>query len=45
MPAYDILVGFVLHRRVILDEERIVKCIEGLAAENNAASTDEDGLY
>lgn len=43
VPAYETLVGFVLQRRVVLDEERIAKYIEGLVAENNAAaSTDED---
>ncbi len=42
IPAYEILVGFVLQRRVVLDEERIANYIEGLVAENNAASTDED---
>jgi hypothetical protein len=42
IPAYDILVGFVLQRRVVLDEERIANYIEGLIAENNADSTDDD---
>lgn len=42
IPAYEILVGFVLQRRVVLDEERIVNYIGGLVAENNADSTDED---
>ena len=42
IPAYEILVGFVLQRRVVLDEERIANYIEGLIAENNAASTDDD---
>ncbi len=31
----------MLQRRVVLDEERIANYIEGLVAENNAASTDE----
>lgn len=41
IPAYEILVGFVLQRWVVLDEERIVNYIGGLVAENNADSTDE----
>jgi hypothetical protein len=32
----------VLQRRVVLDEEGITKYIEGLVAENNAASAEED---
>jgi hypothetical protein len=42
IPAYEILVGFVLQRRVVLDEERIANYIGSLVAENNADSTDED---
>jgi hypothetical protein len=42
IPAYEILIGFVLQRRVVLDEERIANYIEGLVAENNAASADDD---
>jgi hypothetical protein len=38
IPSYEILVGFVLKRRVVLDEERIAKYIEGFMAEN--ATTD-----
>ncbi len=37
IPKYEILVGFVLQRRVVLDEERIANFIEGLVADNNAA--------
>jgi hypothetical protein len=32
--SYEILVGFVLKRRVILDEERIANYIEGLVADS-----------
>jgi hypothetical protein len=42
IPAYEILVGFVLQRRVVLDEERIANYSGGLVAEDNADSTDED---
>jgi hypothetical protein len=43
IPSYEILAGFVLHRRVVLDEDRIANYIEGLVAENTtAASTEED---
>ena len=31
---YEILVGFVLQRRVVLDEDRIANYIEGLVADN-----------
>jgi hypothetical protein len=47
LPSYQILVGFVLKLRVILDEDRIVSHIESLVADNasgagsniNAATT------
>jgi hypothetical protein len=47
IPAYEILVGFVLERRVVLDEDRIANYIEGLVADNaaatgNAANTTRD---
>ena len=42
IPAYEILVGLVLQRRVVLDEERIANYIGGLVAGNNADFTDED---
>ena len=42
IPAFEILVGSVLQRRVVLDEERIANYIGGVVAENNADSTDED---
>jgi hypothetical protein len=32
--SYEILVGFVLKRRVVLDEERIANYIEGLVADS-----------
>ncbi len=34
IPSYELLVGFVLKRRVILDEERIANYIEGLVRDN-----------
>ncbi|MDQ4015636.1 MAG: hypothetical protein M3136_07720 [Thermoproteota archaeon] len=34
MPSYEILVGFVLQRRVVLDEDRIANYIESLVADN-----------
>jgi hypothetical protein len=42
IPAYEILVGFVLQRWVVLDEERIANYIGSLVAENNADSTDDE---
>ena len=44
IPSYEILVGFVLQRRVVLDEERLASQIEGLVADNaGAAASSGDG--
>ena len=43
IPSYEILVGFVLQRRVVLDEERIANYVEGLVAENTTATSSDDG--
>ncbi len=43
IPSYEILVGFVLQRRVVLDEERLASQIEGLVADNAAAANSGDG--
>lgn len=37
LPSYEILVGFVLKREVVLDEDRIASRIESLVADNNAS--------
>jgi hypothetical protein len=42
IPSYEIPVGFVLQRRVVLDEDRIANHIESLVADNavsNSATT------
>lgn len=34
IPSYEILVGFVMKRRVVLDEDKIANYIESLVADN-----------
>ena len=36
--SYEILVGFVLPRRVVLDEDRIANYVESLVADNAAGA-------
>ncbi len=36
IPVYEILVGLVLKRRVVVDEERLANYIESLVADNTA---------
>jgi hypothetical protein len=38
LPSYEILVGFVLKRRVVLDEDRLASHIESLVADNAASA-------
>ena len=38
IPSHEILVGFVLKRRVMIDEERIASHIAGVVAHNDAAA-------
>ncbi len=42
IPSYEILVGFVLQRRDVLDEERLASQIEGLVADNAAGGGSGD---
>ena len=39
IPSYEILVGFVLKRRVVLDEDRLASHIESLVADNAASNS------
>ena len=39
IPSYEILVGFVLQRRLALDEDRIANHIESLVADNAASNS------
>ncbi|HJU35454.1 MAG TPA: hypothetical protein VJ695_10060, partial [Nitrososphaera sp.] len=39
IPSHEILVGFVLKRRVVLDEDRIANYIESLVADNAHTTT------
>jgi hypothetical protein len=43
IPSYEILVGFVLQRRVVIDEERLASQIEGLVADNASATNSSGG--
>lgn len=38
IPSYEILVGFVLKRKVVLDEDRLANYIESLVADNAATA-------
>lgn len=38
IPSYEILVGFVLKRKVVLDEDRLANYIESLVADNAAGN-------
>ncbi len=38
IPSYEILVGLVLQRRTILDEDRLATYIESLVADNTKSS-------
>lgn len=43
LSPYEILVGFVLQRRDVLDEERLASQIEGIVADNAAAGGGSGG--
>lgn len=42
IPSYEILVGFVLKRKVVLDEDRLANYIESLVADNSAAGNNNN---
>jgi hypothetical protein len=42
IPSYEILVGFVLKRKVVLDEDRLANYIESLVADNAAAGNNNN---
>ena len=43
IASYEILVRFVLKRRVVLDEERIANYIESLVADYAAGNAGDNG--